>query len=169
MADVAVRINPDTIRIAFCGVERLAASWVRRRIGNYLLLGILGGLTEGVVDMGWYLRKSLSFGPLRINLSKSGLGMSAGIRGIRVGAGPRGKYLHAGREGLYYRASLDTHAEQATSTAVREPANAELDSSLNDLTEDQQLAATRADDRSGGRGFIGGLLRGIFGGLLRGR
>lgn len=56
--------------------------------------------------MGFYLRKSLSFGPLRFNLSKSGIGVSAGVKGFRVGAGPRGNYVHAGRGGLYYRATL---------------------------------------------------------------
>lgn len=56
--------------------------------------------------MGWYLRKSLKFGPLRINLSKSGLGTSLGVTGLRVRTGPKGSYLHAGREGLYYRKSL---------------------------------------------------------------
>lgn len=61
--------------------------------------------------MGWYLRKSLGFGPLRINLSKSGLGGSVGVKGFRVGTGPRGRYLHAGRGGLYYRTSLDTPVE----------------------------------------------------------
>ena len=131
--------------------------------------------------MGWYLRKSLNLGPTRINLSKSGLGMSAGVTGLRVGTGPRGKYLHAGREGLYYRTSLDTHAEQATNTAVREAANAELDQPLNDLTEEEQLAAARwarinarAEQlrRAGHgaeRGSFSSLVRGIFGGLLRGR
>jgi hypothetical protein len=56
--------------------------------------------------MGFYIRKSLSFGPLRFNLSKSGIGVSAGVKGFRVGAGPRGNYVHAGRGGLYYRATL---------------------------------------------------------------
>ena len=127
--------------------------------------------------MGWYLRKSLNLGPIRINLSKSGLGMSAGVKGLRVGTGPRGKYLHAGREGLYYRTSLDTHAEQATSTAVQEAANAELDPTLNDLAEEERLAAARwaricarAERlRDADRGFFGGLVSGIFGRLLRGR
>ena len=123
--------------------------------------------------MGWYLRKSLSFGPLRINLSKSGLGVSAGVKGLRVGAGPRGKYLHAGREGLYYRRSLDTHAEQPISAAVQEAANAEMDRSLNDRIEGQQLAAApwdRATARAKRlRDAVGGVIGGIFGGLLRGR
>ena len=38
--------------------------------------------------MGWYLRKSLKLGPLRFNLSKSGIGTSIGVKGLRVGTGP---------------------------------------------------------------------------------
>ena len=56
--------------------------------------------------MGFYLRKSISVGPLRFNLSKSGVGVSAGIKGLRFGVGPRGNYVHMGRGGLYYRATL---------------------------------------------------------------
>lgn len=56
--------------------------------------------------MGLYLRKSFRFGPLRLNLSKSGLGLSAGAKGLRIGTGPRGAYVHAGRGGLYFRQSL---------------------------------------------------------------
>jgi len=53
--------------------------------------------------MGWYLRKAFSFGPLRLNLSKSGLDYSFGVKGARIGVGPRGNYIHMGRYGLYYR------------------------------------------------------------------
>lgn len=56
--------------------------------------------------MGFYLRKSISVGPLRFNLSKSGIGVSAGIKGLRFGTGPRGNYVHMGRGGLYYRATI---------------------------------------------------------------
>ena len=56
--------------------------------------------------MGWYLRKSLKLGPLRFNLSKSGVGTSIGVKGFRVGTGPKGPYLHAGRDGLYFRKRL---------------------------------------------------------------
>lgn len=57
--------------------------------------------------MGWYLRKSISVGPIRLNLSKSGLGLSAGIRGARVGIRPDGRtYVHGGRYGVYYRHDL---------------------------------------------------------------
>ncbi len=41
--------------------------------------------------MGLYIRKSISVGPFRFNLSKSGFGVSAGVKGLRVGTGPRGK------------------------------------------------------------------------------
>ena len=56
--------------------------------------------------MGFYIRKALKVGPLRFNLSKSGIGVSAGVTGLRFGAGPRGNYIHMGREGLYLRRSL---------------------------------------------------------------
>src|SRR5215831_5796688 len=57
--------------------------------------------------MGFYIRKGFNFGPLRLNLSRSGLGTSVGVKGFRIGLGPRGAYLHAGRGGLYYRQSLN--------------------------------------------------------------
>ena len=56
--------------------------------------------------MGFYIRKSFGAGPFRMNLSKGGLGFSAGVKGLRVGTGSRGRYLHAGRNGLYYRKSF---------------------------------------------------------------
>ncbi len=56
--------------------------------------------------MGFYLRKSVRVGPIRFNLSKSGIGVSAGIRGLRIGTGPRGNYVHMGRHGIYYRRTL---------------------------------------------------------------
>lgn len=57
--------------------------------------------------MGFYIRKSLQAGPFRVNLSKSGLGVSVGIKGFRIGTGPRGNYVHIGRGGVYYRASFN--------------------------------------------------------------
>lgn len=66
--------------------------------------------------MGFYIRKSIKAGPFRFNLSKSGLGVSAGVPGFRVGTGPRGNYVHMGRSGIYYRASLGAghHATHPT-------------------------------------------------------
>jgi hypothetical protein len=45
-------------------------------------------------------------GPFRINFSKSGIGLSAGIPGFRIGTGPRGNYVQMGAQGIYYRAAL---------------------------------------------------------------
>ncbi|HEV2721565.1 MAG TPA: DUF4236 domain-containing protein [Thermoanaerobaculia bacterium] len=61
--------------------------------------------------MGFYLRKSVAVGPLRFNLSGSGVGVSVGVRGLRVGTGPRGNYVHLGRGGVYYRQTF--HAPPA--------------------------------------------------------
>ena len=58
--------------------------------------------------MALYLKKSFRAGPLRFNLSKSGLGLSGGVTGARVGSGPRGSYVHGGRHGLYYRKHLSS-------------------------------------------------------------
>ena len=70
--------------------------------------------------MGFYLRKSVKAGPFRVNLSKSGLGVSVGVPGFRVGTGPRGNYVHLGRGGVYYRTSF---APGGTSPGTR-PASA---------------------------------------------
>ncbi len=56
--------------------------------------------------MGFYIRRAITIGPFRINLSKSGIGVSVGMRGFRLGTGPRGSYIHMGRDGIYYRKSL---------------------------------------------------------------
>jgi hypothetical protein len=56
--------------------------------------------------MGFYLRKSINFGGVRFNISKSGIGASVGVKGFRLGKSPRGNYIHMGRNGLYYRAAL---------------------------------------------------------------
>ncbi|WP_395741813.1 DUF4236 domain-containing protein [Prosthecobacter sp.] len=58
--------------------------------------------------MGIYLRKSIRVGPFRFNLSKSGVGVSAGIKGFRLGTGPCGNYVHMGAGGLYYRKTLNS-------------------------------------------------------------
>src|SRR5215212_10053655 len=52
--------------------------------------------------MGFYFRKSVKLGPMRLNFSKSGIGVSAGVKGARVSVGPRGTYVHAGAGGFHY-------------------------------------------------------------------
>lgn len=64
--------------------------------------------------MGFYIRKSLSVGPFRFNLSKSGVGLSTGIKGFRIGTGPRGNYVHMGRGGLYFRRTLPSSSSSET-------------------------------------------------------
>jgi len=53
--------------------------------------------------MAFYIRKAFKTGPIRLNLSKGGLGLSGGVIGARVGVNSRGLYVHGGRHGLYYR------------------------------------------------------------------
>jgi hypothetical protein len=57
--------------------------------------------------MGWRFRRSLKLGPLRLNFSKSGIGVSAGVRGFRVGTDAKGRSYTAASipgTGLYNRA-----------------------------------------------------------------
>ncbi|MDH5718309.1 MAG: DUF4236 domain-containing protein [Spirochaetia bacterium] len=56
------------------------------------------------------MRKSLKMGPVRFNLSKSGIGISAGIKGLKLGMDSRGKsYVAGGRHGLYFNESLSSN------------------------------------------------------------
>lgn len=41
--------------------------------------------------MGWSYRKSFKAGPFRVNVSKSGIGCSAGTRGFRTGVRSSGR------------------------------------------------------------------------------
>jgi hypothetical protein len=67
--------------------------------------------------MGLSFGKSFKVGPLRLNLSGSGLGVSAGIRGARVSGGPRGTYVTLSGLGFRYQKKL-----KATPASL--PANA---------------------------------------------
>jgi hypothetical protein len=68
-------------------------------------------------SMGFYLRKSVSVGPFRVNFSSSGVGISAGIKGLRVGTGPRGNYISVGTGALRYRATLPRALPSSRSVA----------------------------------------------------
>jgi len=57
--------------------------------------------------MSFYIRKSIKFGPIRFNISKSGIGISSGVPGARISTGPRGTYINMGRNGIYYRKKID--------------------------------------------------------------
>lgn len=56
--------------------------------------------------MGFFIRKAFKAGPLRINLSKGGVGVSGGVTGARIGLNRNGAYVYGGRHGLYYREQL---------------------------------------------------------------
>ncbi len=84
--------------------------------------------------MAWYLRKSVRVGPVRFNLSKSGIGTSVGVKGFRVGIRPNGKsYLHTGRYGLYHRQELDDGKQRNETIPTRE--DTELHSSHPDAIQ----------------------------------
>src|SRR5262245_41997226 len=96
--------------------------------------------------MGFYLRKAIKVGPVRFNLSKSGVGVSTGIRGLRVGSGPRGNYIHMGRHGLYYRAALGGSQEVQPSTSPTDPP--EPVGAFGGLSEIDSLPAASMTDSS---------------------
>ena len=62
--------------------------------------------------MGFHFRKTAKFGPIHLNFSKSGIGVSAGVKGARISTGPRGTYIHAGRNGFYYHQRLGHNPTQ---------------------------------------------------------
>ncbi len=97
--------------------------------------------------MGFYIRKGFNFGPLRLNLSRSGLGLSAGVKGLRIGLGPRGAYFHAGRGGLYYRQSLGRPAAASPRPSPRRPTPSDdvPMSEIETAGADQLVTATSAE------------------------
>ncbi|OGI25010.1 MAG: hypothetical protein A2287_09320 [Candidatus Melainabacteria bacterium RIFOXYA12_FULL_32_12] len=75
--------------------------------------------------MGIFIRKSFNVGPVKVNLSKSGIGVSAGVKGFRVGRGPNGNYIHTGRKGLYYKTNLPNNPKAIINKLIStiKPAN----------------------------------------------
>lgn len=71
--------------------------------------------------MAWNFRKSIKIGPVRVNLSKAGVGASIGVKGFRKGVDAKGrKYTHASipGTGIYNRTynkrvTLDENALEA--------------------------------------------------------
>jgi hypothetical protein len=100
--------------------------------------------------MGFYIRKGFNFGPLRLNLSRSGLGASFGVTGARIGVGPKGSYIHLGRGGLYYRQSLGTFPRTPSPSAPATPVHQRInpDSSEQGLKEIASTSASGMADSS---------------------
>jgi hypothetical protein len=96
--------------------------------------------------MGFYFRKSVGFGPLRFNLSKSGIGASFGVRGARISAGPRGTYINVGREGFYYRQKLDSPVSGSYPPINSEPNNPSIQGTSIDSTDVSQLIDSSCEE-----------------------
>ncbi len=73
-----------------------------------------------ITTLGLSIRKSVKVGNLRVNFSKSGVGVSTGVKGFRIGAGPRGNYISMGRKGIYYRMNLSKKRRKSTRSTNRE-------------------------------------------------
>jgi hypothetical protein len=70
--------------------------------------------------MAWRFLRSIKLGPLRLNLSKSGIGTSIGVRGFRVGTDAKGRSYTAASipgTGIYSR----TYSSQSKAAGASAP------------------------------------------------
>jgi Protein of unknown function (DUF4236) len=70
--------------------------------------------------MGWSYRKSVSLGPFRVNLSKSGIGYSVGAKDFRVGVNAKGRRYESVTvpgTGLTYRSGSSKSRSQGPGCA----------------------------------------------------
>nr|WP_083212416.1 DUF4236 domain-containing protein [Mycobacterium malmoense] len=104
--------------------------------------------------MGFYIRKSAKAGPFRFNLSKSGIGVSAGVPGFRIGTGPRGNYVHMGRNGIYYRASLNEHRARSSPRLGQSVQHPQLAFRPSDVVMEDVTGATAMSLEPTGRGDL---------------
>ena len=73
--------------------------------------------------MGLRFRKSFSIGPLRINISKSGIGFSLGVKGFRISRSAKGKMSATASipgTGLSYVQNLDKESIEETIENVKD-------------------------------------------------
>lgn len=78
--------------------------------------------------MGWRMRKSVKLGSgVRLNLSRSGIGASAGIKGFRVGVGPRGGRITASipGTGISYQSGFGTKKSRRRARSSTPPLTAQ--------------------------------------------
>lgn len=68
--------------------------------------------------MGVFFRKSIKLGKhTRLNLSKSGIGISTGVKGARIGVNSKGKtYVSGGTSGVYFRKELGGNTNTTNTT-----------------------------------------------------
>ena len=99
--------------------------------------------------MGLYIRKALRVGPVRFNLSTSGIGVSSGVRGFRVGTGPHGNYVHVGRSGVYFRQTLRPLGPVGHNEAGPTPVNAPGGGAVGPFEEIESAAVLSLVDGEG--------------------
>ncbi|KAF5045072.1 hypothetical protein DSECCO2_485070 [anaerobic digester metagenome] len=95
--------------------------------------------------MGFYFRKSINFGGVRFNFSKSGIGTSVGVKGFRVGANSRGNYIHIGRGGLYYRAAIGKKKSSYRGTPSQSPSSTQVQRPLSPQVPQAELHFQKID------------------------
>jgi hypothetical protein len=96
--------------------------------------------------MAWRFRRSLKFGPLKLNFSKSGVGYSVGGRGFRVGKDARGRSYTAASipgTGLYSR-TYSSQGKAAGGSAAPVPGATQGQSSGSGLTVGMLILAFMA-------------------------
>ncbi len=78
--------------------------------------------------MGFFFRRSSSFGPFRFNFSKAGIGASVGVKGARLTLSPKGTtYITVGGNGFYYRRNLSASSSRPTQVSEAQTVDAQLD------------------------------------------
>jgi hypothetical protein len=120
--------------------QAASPSWPQRRSDCTEVLYRIFSRSFTIPVVGFFFRRSVSFGPLRINLSKSGVGASVGIKGARLTTTARGTtYITLGSHGFYYRETISTpHRRIQTNSSPQqqaEPAPSEGDIGTANVTE----------------------------------
>src|ERR1700722_8662024 len=99
--------------------------------------------------MGFFFRKAVRYGPIRLNFSKSGVGASVGVKGFRVTAPARGTtYVTASSHGFYYRQPLSVRpgARPEPPRAEPQPSHSSSPSSAVPTADISQLAECSGAD-----------------------
>lgn len=116
----------------------LALTTPKRWMAGFVVIGVVFMWREKL-PRGLYLRRALSVGPFRVNVSTSGLGGSVGVVGARIGRRPDGsKYVHAGRGGVYYRKELRGNSPQSEEE-VGAPVLPSNDARVEDLGQSEEM------------------------------
>jgi hypothetical protein len=88
------------MRPALITLVKLRVSVMHSAEAAFALTSVRNQTEVEATSMSFSFRKSFRLGPARINLSKSGLGISTNTTGATVGVGTRGSY---GFKGLSFR------------------------------------------------------------------